>query len=168
LSDVPESLELERIARGIEEEHRRLLAHLALEAHVGLDHEADAGFLEAPGEGLPLGHREDRAEVAHRHVVAVHGARLSMARFLRREVRDHLVAVEVEVHPALRAAAFGTPEEAAVEAARFGEVVDGEGEVEEGLRRHAGFSWKFRDRNPSLSPIRRPLRNTPRASCGCR
>src|SRR5262245_20804822 len=37
--DVAERLELERVAARIGQEHRRLLARLALEAHVGLDDE---------------------------------------------------------------------------------------------------------------------------------
>jgi len=40
--EVREGLHLERVAARIAEEHRRLLAGLSLEAHVGLDHKLGA------------------------------------------------------------------------------------------------------------------------------
>src|SRR6185369_13285022 len=117
---------------------------------------------------------EDGAEVAHGHVMLVHGAGRAMARFLGRQVRHDLVAVEIEIHPRLRAASFGAPEQAAVEGARGLEVVDGEGEVEKGLYGHADdlpgqssiFSRRFHTRdvgpcrqNEDLPPARfRPCR----------
>src|SRR5436189_10492 len=42
LRGIAKRLELERVAGRIAEEHRRLLADLAVEAHVGLDHERGA------------------------------------------------------------------------------------------------------------------------------
>ena len=42
---ISKGLELERVARGVEQEHGRLFADFADEADVGLDDEADAGGL---------------------------------------------------------------------------------------------------------------------------
>ncbi len=59
LAHIGEGLELERIAGRIEEEHRRLLADLALEADIGRDDEADAGFLQPqPARAGAQGARE--------------------------------------------------------------------------------------------------------------
>src|SRR5690606_37924810 len=57
---------------------------------------------------------------------------------LGREVGDDLVAVEVEVDPLGRAAAFGAAQELAVEGARGLQVVHGEGEVKGRERRRVG------------------------------
>src|SRR5688572_18342209 len=46
LRHISKSLELEGVAARIEEEHRRLLTDLPLEANVGFDHELRAGFRE--------------------------------------------------------------------------------------------------------------------------
>ena len=46
-------------------------------------------------------------------------------------MRHHLVAVEVEIDPSFTAAPFRTAEQATVELARFGDVADREGEVEQ-------------------------------------
>jgi hypothetical protein len=70
--------------------------------------------------------------MAHRHVIPIHRAGVAMTRLLGREVGDDLVAVEVEVHPRIRAAALGAAEQLAVEAPGRGQVIDREGEVEKG------------------------------------
>ena len=54
LPKVGEGLHLDRVARGIAEEHRRLLARLALEAHVGFDDELGASGCQPVGEVLPV------------------------------------------------------------------------------------------------------------------
>lgn len=74
--------------------------------------------------------------MAHRHVVPVNCAGFLVPAFVRCQVRNDLVAIEVEVHPFRRTAAFSTPEQFAIELARCGKVVDGEGEME---RRHGGL-----------------------------
>ena len=56
-ADVPECLELERVAAGIEQEHRRLLADLALEADMRLDDETRPGSLQLVREQGPFGAR---------------------------------------------------------------------------------------------------------------
>lgn len=63
----------------------------------------------------------------HRHVVAVH--RVAVRGFLMRHFRclvDHqLVAEEIEIHPVVAAAAFGTAEHLAIEMPGGSQVVDG-------------------------------------------
>jgi len=55
-------------------------------------------------------------KMAHRHGVAVYLAGGPMADLIRREVRDDLVAEQVEVDPVAGAAPFRAAEQAAVEA----------------------------------------------------
>jgi hypothetical protein len=65
-------------------------------------------------------------------------------------VRDDLMAAEVEVDPFGRTAAFRTAEQAAVEGAGGGEVVDGEGDVEgREVRMHGGIQFRPADTNPA-------------------
>ena len=59
-----------------------------------------------------------------------------MGAALGRQMRDDLMAVQVEIDPLLGAAAFRAAEQLAVEAARGGKIVDREGEVE-GRQAHA-------------------------------
>ena len=85
-------------------------------------------------EVVPVQHD---AEVRHRHVVAVDLV-VVVGGPGRGEVGDDLVAEEVEVDPLGAGPAFRTAQQAAVERARRGEVVDREGEVEGG---DAGHGW---------------------------
>ncbi len=85
------------------------------------------------------------AEVADRHVLAVDGAGVAVARSRPAQVRDDLVAVEVEVDPVEARAALRAAQQAAIEAARLLEVADGEGEVE------------ARSGHGSLIDLRRPM-----------
>src|SRR5690349_3102456 len=102
LAHVAKRLEFQRIARRIEEEHGGLFTGLALEADMRLDDEAYAGGLETVGQRLPLVHGQDGAEMAHRHVVAIHRIARAGAGFFRREMRHHLVAIEIEIDPGVR------------------------------------------------------------------
>ena len=54
LPDVFEGFELQRIATRIEQEHGRLLAHLALKANVWLDNERGFPGFESIGQRFPL------------------------------------------------------------------------------------------------------------------
>ena len=102
------------------------------------DDEVDAGLLQLVRGSLPLRHREHRAEVAHRHVMAIDRAGLPVADFLGREVRDNLVAVEIEIDPRVGRAPLGTAEQAAVKGPRLGKVIHGESEMEQRLWRGGG------------------------------
>src|SRR3546814_16219142 len=63
---VLEGLELQRVARWIQEEHGGLFAGLTLEAHIGLDHELGAGILQLLGQGFPDRHFEHCAKMTYR------------------------------------------------------------------------------------------------------
>src|SRR5579859_6670180 len=110
-----------------------------------LDDEVDAGLLQLVRGGLPLRHREHRAKVAHRHRVAVDLAGLTVTDFLGCEVRDDLMAIEVEVDPIRRATPFRTAEQLAIELAGRGEAMHGKRQME---RRQNGVGnahgWKTR------------------------
>ena len=96
---VGHRLELERVAGGIEQEHRRLLAGLAFEADGGLDHELDVRSTEAIRKRLPFVHRQHQPEVRHRHVLTVDGIARPARSSIGRKMRDDLMAVQVEVDP---------------------------------------------------------------------
>src|SRR5579885_3851377 len=73
---VGEGLDLDRVARGVEEEQGGLLSRLSLEADVRLDQESDALRPQPARQRLPIGHRQHDAEVAHGHAVIIHGVSL--------------------------------------------------------------------------------------------
>lgn len=64
-------LELQRIAAGIEKEHRRLFAHLALKAHMRFDDKFYVGSANFVGKSLPFGHGQHDAEMTLGNIVAV-------------------------------------------------------------------------------------------------
>src|SRR4029453_14899850 len=119
---VGEGFELQRVAERIEEEHRRLLPRLALEARVRLDDEFRAGCAEAGGGGGPWREIGDDAEMAYGNVMTIDQARRVGHAARGDLVRDDLVTEEIEVHPVLAAAAFVATEEFAVNEVRRGEV----------------------------------------------
>ncbi len=149
LVDVAERLELERIAGGVEQEHRRLLARLAGEADVRCDLEGAARRRQPVAQRLPRVPAEDEAEVRHRHGVTID--RIPVQRRAWREMGDELVAVEVEIDPRRRRPPLAAAEHAAVEGARAREVVDGKGKVE---ARHHFFIMA---RRPGLLKSPNPL-----------
>jgi hypothetical protein len=69
--------------------------------------------------------------MAHRNVVAIDRVGGLVAGVAGRQVRDDLVAVEVEIDPFVRGTPLGAAEQRAVEVARLLEAVDRKGEVEE-------------------------------------
>ncbi len=143
------------------------LARLALEADVGLDDEFDAQAGQPLRRGLPLGHGQHDAEMAHRHAMAVNGIALGRAGLGRGQVGHDLVAVEVEVNPVFGAAAFGAAQDPAVEAARLGNVIDREGDVKRGQGRrvgggglHAGISGRKSARSHHRGALSSPSKRT--------
>ena len=124
LRRILERFELECISRGIEQEHCRLLADLAMEANAGFDDEAHSGVTQARRERMPSGPIKHDAEVRHRHIFSidlVEVQRLSA----RIKMRDELMPEEIEVDPFLRATPFGTCEAPSIEAPRGAQVVNG-------------------------------------------
>src|SRR5690606_3609345 len=123
LRGIAERLELQRVARGIGEEHRRLLADLAGEADARFDDEAHPGGAQVIRERMPRRPVEHDPEVADGDGVAVDGVRRRGAHLLGGEMGDDLVTVQVEIDPLVRGAALRAAEEAAIEGAGGGEVV---------------------------------------------
>jgi hypothetical protein len=104
------------------------------------------------GQRFPVGHGQDRAEVAHRHLVAIDFVGRRIAAFIGRQVGDHLVAMEVEVDPFVGAAAFGAAEQVAIKAARLGNVADRESEVERNALGGRGHG-RSRSRELEYAPL---------------
>jgi len=74
--------------------------------------------------------------MGHRHLLTIDRVGDPGLHALGREVSDDLMAEKIEVDPMLRAPSLGAAEQVAIEAARGGEIVDREGEVER-RKRHA-------------------------------
>ncbi len=132
LSQIRERLEFERIAGGVQEEHGGLFPHLTCEPGVRFDDECDAGGTNTPSQFAPLRRVEHHPEMWYGHIVAVDG--ITLARTVPRggvrlQMRDDLVAEEIEVDPFSRTAAFRAAEHRAVEAARCREIIYGERNV---------------------------------------
>ena len=66
-----EGLELQRIARRIEEKEGRLLAGKAFKANIRLDNERNFFLRQAIGKFLPIFHGQDCTEMTHRHLIAI-------------------------------------------------------------------------------------------------
>src|SRR3546814_6988855 len=66
----------------------------------------------------------------HRHIMAVYRVAVPAGRHVQGQMRDDLMAEEIEVDPFFRAPPLRAAEQPAIEGARGGEIVDGKGEVE--------------------------------------
>lgn len=136
LTIITEAFEFQRIPAWVEQEQCRLLADFARETDAGLDHETHIERAQTRSERLPRTPFQDETEVAHRHALSVDLVAQRRVAFFRPQVRGELVAVEIEIHPPLRAPALGAAEDIAVEMARRDEIVDGEGQMEAGIVGH--------------------------------
>jgi hypothetical protein len=124
-----EGLELNGIAKRVQEEHRGLLAGLAFEADVGLDDELGANGFELGSKLLPLRQIHHQTEMPHRHAVAINFAFGGFGVHRGAQMRDDLMAVKIEVHPIWAAAPFRAAEQIAIKGAGLVEISDGKGEV---------------------------------------
>src|SRR5471030_1055323 len=132
LPNVLERLELQGIAAGVEQEHRRLFTHLALEAHIRFDHELRALRTQPFGQGFPVFPAQHHAEMRHRNVVAVHrvGVRGVLRRGFRVFVNHQLMTEKIVVDPMIAGAAFRATKNVAVEMTGSGQVINGYCQVE--------------------------------------
>lgn len=128
--DVGEGLEFDRVSRRIKEKHRGLLAWLALEADVGLDDEVGTLLAQPVSKRIPIGHRQDKTEVAHRNPVPIDRVSQSDACLFGGEVGNDLMTIEVEVDPVLGTASFWAAEQLPIELACQREVMHREGDME--------------------------------------
>jgi hypothetical protein len=85
----------------------------------------------------------------HRDVVAVDRIDRSRAHGIDGQMRDELMAVEVEVDPPVGAAAFAAAEQLTVKPSRGGEVVDGKGQMKWRQAHRADMSLRAQRRNPA-------------------
>ena len=81
------------------------------EAHRRRDHEIDARLFEPLGQRFPLIHRQDDAEMRHRHVVAVDRIARPRRHRIGREMSDDLMAEQIEIDPMVGAAALRAAEQ---------------------------------------------------------
>ena len=122
-------LELDGVARWIEKKHGRLLARLTFEPDVRLNHKMRTCSAEFVRQCLPLRHVQHSTKVAHRDIVTINSAGVFVATFIRREVSNDLVTVEIEVNPIGRTPAFRAAQQIAIKLACNSNVVDWKCEV---------------------------------------
>ena len=118
LGRVGHRLELERIARGIEQEHRRLLARLPGEADGRLESRIPRSPLpDGPASARQSSIAQHQPEMRHRHVLAIDriGRRAARAGS-GAKMGDDLMTVQVEVDPVVGAAPLRAAEQVAIEA----------------------------------------------------
>ena len=130
LLGIVEGLELQRVARRIEQEHRHVLPGLALQAQVRLFVERDVGRLQALGQRFPGLAVQVHAEMRNRAPSRHRSGRPAMARRRRRcgrpgDGRRNRSPGTSTSLPALRAT-----DHVAVEVARLVEVAHRKSEVE--------------------------------------
>ena len=86
-----------------------------------------SAFSPLPPEKVPLleAGRQHDAEMRHGNVVGVDFVLMTNARAFRREMRDDLMTVQIEIDPLIRASAFRAAQNAAVKSARFFQIFYG-------------------------------------------
>jgi hypothetical protein len=130
---ILESLEFQRVTRGVQEEECRLLAGFAGEANMRFHDEFHALGRQARGKLLPFDHGQYDAEVWHRHLVTIDGIVMRADTPLNPEARiqmtDQLMAIEIEVDPMAAAAPFRAIHQGAIELARLADIADLNGQV---------------------------------------
>ena len=72
--------------------------------------------------------------MGHRHILAVDPIARAFRRRFGCEMRNELMAVEVEIHPAISAAPFRAAKQPAIESPCRGKVVHRKGQMEGGKR----------------------------------
>lgn len=131
LAEIGERLKFQSVACGVEEEHCCLLTHLALETNIGLDDEIDAGTAKTVSQRLPLLHCKDDTKVGNGNVVTIDRIVVFLPIARRRfQMRNDLVAKEVEVYPLCRTSSFAAAQSCAVEVTGGVKVIDRKGEME--------------------------------------
>jgi hypothetical protein len=130
LPEVGEGFELESVSGWVEEEHGGLLPDFALKPDIRLDDKLDACIPQLFCERVPLIHWKNDPEVRHWHVVSIDWVAMRLfVLWSGFEMRDNLVAEEIEVYPLLRTAAFRTAHCGPIKVPCCVEIVDREGNV---------------------------------------
>ena len=143
--DIGKGFEFQRVATGVFEKHRVLFAGFSFEANVWFDDEVINKRANTIGERVPHVDFEDDTEMRNRdcmvidRVVVLGDAALRAQ--CRVEVRDQLVAEEIEIDPRGVAASFGQSHFDAIEFACFIDVTDLDGEMKRG--KHGGVPLRL-------------------------
>ena len=124
LTDIGERFELKRISSRIEEEHRSLFAHLTLEPNIGFNHKVNPGSSQPIRKRLPIVHRQHDAEVRNWNIVAIHRIVVRLLRRTRLQMRNNLVAEEIEIDPLRRTSSLCTSQRASVKSTSSIEIID--------------------------------------------
>ena len=130
LRQISETLEFERVTRGVSQEHCSLFAHLSFKSDARGDEKVALGRLKPVRQRLPVLHRQDHSEVTRRNAVTIHRVGVGRSQIVIDEVQRYLVAQEVQIDPALVGAACAHAERAAVEVSCYLEIVNRKREVE--------------------------------------
>lgn len=135
LAQIRKRLHFDRISGRVTEEHRGLLTRLTGKAHVRFDFEGDLGISQPCCQSPPVIHGKDDAEMRHRNTVTINRVAPGIASSTLCQMRDDLMAVEIEVDPGIGAATFPATDHAAPKSPGSGQVIDRECEVK-GTQRH--------------------------------
>lgn len=131
-----ECLELQRIAARIGNEKCRLLALLAFESYAGLDQKAGTFGLQMSRKFPPFLHVQYDTKMPHRNGLAIDPVDRFFPFTGLAQMRNDLVAEEVEIDPFGRGPALLAFQKIAIKRARFGKVANGKGEMESGAIGH--------------------------------
>lgn len=135
-----ESLEFDRMAVRVLDEHASLFAYFPLHHHGGLDVEGPAHLLQFVAHLTPVTEREHDAPMIARDLTlrVVDAGGLDQLRYL---LNGELVPEEIIIHPCLGTAPFTATEKAAIKGLEALEIGGGEGEVEAALQWHVVVVW---------------------------
>ena len=120
LRHVCEGLELQSVARGIEEKHGGLLTNFALEPDIGIDFEIDVCGDQAVAKGFPCVQSQNDTKVWDGDGVAIDLVVMCVVRQIWVQMSDYLMSVQVEVNPLITASALGQSEKSPIELAGLG------------------------------------------------
>jgi hypothetical protein len=117
LTDILEGFKLQRIAGGVEEEHRCLFAREAFEPDIGFDNEFDGLLAQSVFQGFPVCPFQYDAKVRDGYIVSIYGVCVEAVLLLGAgfPMDDELMTEKIEVDPGIGASSFFASEYIAVE-----------------------------------------------------
>ena len=129
---IGKTLDLNGVARGVEEKHRRLLPRCPGKAQGRLQYKLHVTAQQAFFESVPVGHGQYHAKMRHGHPVLADFPGIANGKRLA-QMQRQLMAEKVDIYPALRAAALSTAQHVSVKAPRRDQVVNVIGEMKKRL-----------------------------------
>lgn len=134
LRRVGKSLELDRIARWIGEEHGGLFARLPLKSNMWLDDKLDL-LGQTIRQTFPSLHIKHQPKVSDRHLLAIDSRGRDGCAILRGKMRNDLMTKKIEVDPTIAATAFGALKQRTIKRPRGGEIVYGKSKMKRNHKR---------------------------------